>query len=227
MPDPMPDPLPGPYCDNTATRQSIIDACLAMQASGVNQGVSGNISLRTTDGMLITPSGVDYEKMRPDMLVLLPLDGSRLRRGQMKPSSEWQFHRDILLAKPTEMAVVHAHPVFCTALAMNHQPIPACHYMVAAFGGDDVTVAGYALFGSQELSDLVLQALRSRSACLMANHGAVVTGDSLERALWRMIELETLAKGYVTSLSIGSPKLLNSEQMAEVKQAFAGYGLKP
>jgi L-fuculose-phosphate aldolase len=213
-----------PYCDDTATRQSIIDACLAMQAAGVNQGVSGNISLRTTKGMLITPSGVEYEKMRPDMLVLMPLDGSQMRTGQMKPSSEWQFHRDILLAKRSEMAVVHAHPTFCTALAMNHQPIPACHYMVAAFGGDDVPVADYALFGSQELSRLVVQALRHRSACLMANHGAVVTGDSLQTALWRMMELETLAKGYVTSLTIGSPKLLGPDQMSEVKQAFADYG---
>jgi L-fuculose-phosphate aldolase len=213
-----------PYCDDTATRQSIIDACLAMQAAGVNQGVSGNISLRTTEGMLITPSGVEYEKMRPDMLVLMPLDGSQMRTGQMNPSSEWQFHRDILLAKRSEMAVVHAHPTFCTALAMNHQPIPACHYMVAAFGGDDVPVADYALFGSQELSRLVVQALRHRSACLMANHGAVVTGDSLQTALWRMMELETLAKGYVTSLTIGSPKLLAADQMSEVKQAFADYG---
>lgn len=213
-----------PYCDDTATRQSIIDACLAMQAAGVNQGVSGNISLRTTEGMLITPSGVEYEKMRPDMLVLMPLDGSQMRPGQMKPSSEWQFHRDILLAKRSEMAVVHAHPTFCTALAMNHQPIPACHYMVAAFGGDDVPVADYALFGSQELSRLVVQALRHRSACLMANHGAVVTGDNLQTALWRMMELETLAKGYVTSLTIGSPKLLSADQMSEVMQAFADYG---
>lgn len=213
-----------PYSDDTVTRQSIIDACLAMQAAGVNQGVSGNISLRTTEGMLITPSGVEYEKMRPDMLVLMPLDGSQMRTGQMKPSSEWQFHRDILLAKRSEMAVVHAHPTFCTALAMNHQPIPACHYMVAAFGGDDVPVADYALFGSQELSRLVVQALHHRSACLMANHGAVVTGDSLQTALWRMMELETLAKGYVTSLTIGSPKLLGADQMSEVKQAFADYG---
>lgn len=215
------------YSDTTETRQAIIEACLSMQAAGVNQGVSGNISLRTTEGMLITPSGLDYDKMQPDMLVLMPLDDTPIRPGQMKPSSEWQFHRDILLAKPGEMAVVHAHPVYCTALAMNRQPIPACHYMVAAFGGNDIPVADYALFGSQALSDQVRLALKHRSGCLMANHGAVVTGDTLARALWRMVELETLAKGYVTSLSIGTPKILNAEQMTEVKKAFADYGLKP
>lgn len=215
-----------PYSDSSIVRQSIIDACLEMNASGVNQGVSGNISLRTQQGMLITPSGIAYEKMRPEMLVLVPLDGSEIASEQMKPSSEWQFHRDILLAKPQEMAVVHAHPIFCTALAMNHHPIPACHYMVAAFGGDDVRVADYALFGTAELSKSVLTALQDRSACLMANHGAVVTGDTLERAQWRMAELETLAKGYVTSLSIGQPKILSTEDMYEVKKAFADYGLK-
>ena len=215
-----------PYSDSTAVRQAIIDACLDMNASGVNQGVSGNISLRTPEGMLITPSGVAYEKMRPEMLVLVPLDGSAIAPGQMKPSSEWQFHRDILLAKPQEMAVVHAHPVFCTALAMNPQAIPACHYMVAAFGGNDVRLADYALFGTAELSRHVVTALQDRSACLMANHGAVVTGDTLERAQWRMAELETLAKGYVTALSIGQPRILSSKNMFDVKKAFADYGLK-
>lgn len=218
--------MQSPVSDSIETRQAIIDACRAMQAAGVNQGVSGNISVRTKDGMLITPSGLDYEKMRPEMLVLMPLDGSPMGKGQLKPSSEWQFHRDILLAKPDAMAVVHAHPVYCTALAMNNQPIPACHYMVAAFGGDDVPVADYALFGTQELSDAVVRALDHRSACLMANHGAVVTGDTLERALWRMIELETLAKGYVTALSIGTPQILNAKQMNEAKKAFSDYGLK-
>jgi L-fuculose-phosphate aldolase len=214
------------YSDSRQTRQTIIDACLQMDATGVNQGVSGNISVRLDDGFLITPSGVDYAKMHPDMLVRLPLDDGAAMPGQMKPSSEWRFHRDILRAKPAVMAVVHAHPVHCTALAMNHQRIPACHYMVAAFGGDDVPLAGYALFGSAALSALVVTALQDRAGCLMANHGAVVTGDTLERALWRMTELETLAKGYTTALSIGTPKVLGAQEMAEVKQAFADYGLK-
>lgn len=212
--------------DSTELRQAIIDACLEMNASGVNQGVSGNISVRVEGGMLITPSGIAYDKMRPEMIVLVPLNGTPLAEGQLKPSSEWQFHRDILLAKPDAMAVVHAHPIYCTALAMNHQPIPACHYMVAAFGGDDVPLAPYALFGTAELSRSVVAALADRTGCLMANHGAVVTGDTLERALWRMTELECLAKGYVTSLTVGAPKILSAEEMAEVHLAFADYGLK-
>lgn len=214
------------FKDTLALRQSIIDSCLAMNASGINQGTSGNISVRTDAGMLITPSGVDYAQLHPDMLVLMPLDDTSIAPNQMKPSSEWRFHRDILKAKPAVTAVVHAHPVYCTALAMNHMEIPACHYMVAAFGGDTVPLAGYALFGTEALSVHVLAALHDRSACLMANHGAVVTGDSLERALWRMTELETLAKGYVTALTVGQPKLLGKADMSAVQQAFSDYGLK-
>ncbi len=214
------------YEDRPELRQAIIDACLSMERQQINQGTSGNISVRVGDNMLITPSGVEYARMTPEMIVSMPLDGSAPEPGQMKPSSEWQFHRDILTGKPAVHAVVHAHPVHCTALAMNRTEIPACHYMVAAFGGDHVPVADYALFGTLDLSDKVLKSLENRSACLMANHGAVVIGDTLERALWRMVELETLAKGYITSLSIGQPHILTAAEMDEVKTAFADYGLK-
>lgn len=215
-----------PYVDSTELRQAVIDACMQMNAEGINQGSSGNISVRAGGQMLITPSGVAYEQMTPDMLVALPLDGSPAAPGQMKPSTEWPFHLAILQAKPAVNAVVHAHPVHCSALAMNRQSIPACHYMIAAFGGTDVPLAGYALFGSRQLSDNVIAALQDRSACLMANHGAVCTGESLPRALWRMVELETLAKGYATSLMLGEPHVLSQEEMEEVIAAFADYGLK-
>ncbi|KIC22659.1 class II aldolase/adducin family protein [Leisingera sp. ANG-Vp] len=215
-----------PYQDNTGLRQAVIDACLEMNSAGINQGTSGNISVRAGGHMLITPSGVPYEKMTPEMLVQMPLDGSSPPEGQLKPSTEWPFHLAILQAKPSVNAVVHAHPVYCSALAMNRQEIPACHYMVAAFGGNDVPVADYALFGSQQLSDSIILALQERSACLMANHGAVSTGESLPRALWRMVELETLAKGYAASLTLGQPHILSEEEMAEVIAAFADYGLK-
>ncbi|WP_291726698.1 class II aldolase/adducin family protein [Leisingera sp. F5] len=215
-----------PHQDSRGLRQAVIDACLEMNAMGINQGTSGNISVRAGDMMLITPSGVPYEKMTPKDLVRIPLDGSQLPDGQLKPSTEWPFHLAILQAKPAVNAVVHAHPVYCSALAMNRQAIPACHYMVAAFGGSDVPVAEYALFGSQELSDNITRSLQNRSACLMANHGAAATGESLSRALWRMGELEVLAKGYATSLTMGKPHILSEDEMQEVTAAFADYGLK-
>ncbi|WP_411352824.1 class II aldolase/adducin family protein [Leisingera aquaemixtae] len=215
-----------PYQDSTSLRQAVIGACLEMNSAGINQGTSGNISVRAGDHMLITPSGVPYDQMAPEMLVKMPLDGSEAPADQLKPSTEWPFHLAILQAKPAVNAVVHAHPVYCSALAMNRQAIPACHYMVAAFGGSDVPVADYALFGSRQLSENITRALQTRSACLMANHGAVTTGESLPRALWRMVELETLAKGYAASLTLGKPHILSEDEMAEVIAAFADYGLK-
>ena len=122
-------------------------------------------------------------------------------------------------------AVVHAHPVYCTALAMSHREIPACHYMIVAFGGNSVPLADYAIFGSKALSDNLDIALAERHGCLMANHGAVVTGETLDKAMWRMVELETLAKSYVTSLNIGQPHLLTDAELEEVRQGFSNYGL--
>ncbi|GGA26141.1 class II aldolase/adducin family protein [Neptunicoccus cionae] len=211
---------------DTALRQSIIDGCLWMKNSGLNQGTSGNISVRYGEGMLITPSGVPYEKMRPDMLCTMPLSGDPDLSGDIRPSTEWRFHQSILHSKPDVTAVVHAHPVHATAIAVQRRPIPACHYMIAAFGGNDVPLVDYALFGSDELARMVADAMAQRTGCIMANHGAVVAGESLDRALWRMEELDNLARVYLLALSTGTPEILTDAQMEEVVAAFGNYGPK-
>ena len=145
-------------------------------------------------------------------------------QGPLKPSSEWRFHQALLLAKPDMNAVVHAHPAHCTALAQNHVTIPPVHYMVAAFGGHDVPLADYALFGGADVARNVVAAMTDRHGCLMANHGATVVGESLARAVWRMGELETLARGYLLSLSVGTPQQLSHDQINDALAAFADYG---
>jgi len=215
-----------PYHDCTKQRQSVIDACISMNTLGINQGTSGNISVRVGDHMLITPSGVAYDRLTPDMIVSMPLRGDTPAPGQLLPSTEWRFHQSLLQSKPDSHAVVHAHPVYCCALAMNRQEIPACHYMIAAFGGNTVRLAQYATYGSAALSQSLDLAMQDRHGCLMANHGAVVVGDTLDRAMWRMVELETLAKSYVVSLGIGEPHILSDKEIDEVLLAFDSYGLK-
>ncbi|QFU08036.1 L-fuculose phosphate aldolase [Rhodobacteraceae bacterium THAF1] len=212
-----------PYKDTTAVRQAVIDACLSMAMKGLNHGSSGNVSVRVDDTMLITPSGIAYDQMRPEMVATIKLqDGTA--SGPHKPSTEWHFHRALYHAKPGVHAVVHAHPTHATAQAMTRKPIPACTYMIAAFGGDDVRVAEYALFGTPALSDAVVAAMEGRQGCLMANHGAVVTGESLPRALWRMEELEALAKAY---LLVGdAAHILSRAEIDETLAAFEDYGLK-
>ncbi len=208
-------------------RRSIIDQCRAMNASGLNQGTSGNISVRFDDRMLITPSAIPYAEMTPDMIVSMPIEGDASSwEGPKKPSVEWPFHRDILRARPEIGAVVHTHSTFATILAIARKPIPACHYMIAAFGGHDVRVCDYARYGTQELSDNVIRALEGRSACLMANHGMIATGSSLDKAMWAAVELETIARQYYHSLLIGGPVILPEEEIAGVLKGFASYGLQ-
>jgi L-fuculose-phosphate aldolase len=206
-----------------AKRHQIIDACREMNRLGINQGTSGNISLRHDDGMLITPTSVPYDAMRPDQIVFMKLD-SGPGAGQ-RPSSEWRFHRDILRAQPEVNAVVHAHPPFATILAIMGLEIPPVHYMIACAGGDTIRCAPYATFGTEELSRHAVAALEDRSACLLAHHGMIVTGSSLPRAMWLAVEVETLARQYHGCLQIGTPPLLSKAEIDNARTRIAGYGV--
>lgn len=203
-------------------RQSIIDACLKMSAMGINQGTSGNVSLRHGDGLLITPTRLGYNIMQPDDIVEMLFDGSA--KGRHKPSSEWRFHCDIMRSRPDVTAIVHAHPVYSTAVSIMELDIPPLHYMVAVGGGNTIRCAPYAIYGSQELSDNAIAALEGRTACLLGHHGIITVGYSLSRALYVAGEVETLAKQYLACLPIGGPKLLSDEQMQAVLAKFGGYG---
>ncbi|MEM0987261.1 MAG: class II aldolase/adducin family protein [Pseudomonadota bacterium] len=205
-------------------RRDIVAACRDLAASGLIPGTAGNISARVGSDMLITPSGIPYDRLAPEMLATMALDGSGDWKGPEKPSSEWRFHHDILVARPNDQAIVHTHSPHATALSMTRQPIPPAHYMIAAFGGASVRVSAYARFGTQALSDAALVALQDRSACLLANHGVIATGDNLARAVWRAEELETLAQQYILSMSAGGPVLLTEAEIAEASEAFKTYG---
>jgi L-fuculose-phosphate aldolase len=210
--------------DETALRQAVVSACHAMVSLGLTQGTAGNISVRHAGGMLITPTATPYDRLGPDDLPHVTLDAADgAWSGKLAPSSEWRFHRDILRARPEFAAVVHAHPTFCTALAMQRRGIPPCHYMVAVFGGEDVRCGGYATFGTQALSDQVLAALADRSACLLANHGMIACGRDLDQAMAHAVELEALARQYVTSLAAGGPVLLSAREMADAIVRFRTY----
>ena len=211
------------------TRQSIIDACLFMNSSGLNQGTSGNISIRTDEGILITPSSLPYDETSPDDIMLLPGDGlSGEAIGNHRPSSEWKFHADIYRVRPEVHAVVHTHSTYATALSMHRRDIPACHYMIGVFGGDSIRCADYAHYGSTELSQNALEALEDRTGCLLGTHGMIAIGGDLKQAMWRAGELETLSKQYYLALQLGEPQILSSEQMVEVRERMSsGYGVWP
>ena len=212
-----------PFMNDREKRQSIVDACLRMNALGINQGTSGNISLRHDDGLLITPTSVPYETLQPEQIVFMRLDGSH--DPSQRPSSEWRFHLDILRARPEVNAVVHAHPTYSTILAIMNLEIPPVHYMIACAGGDSIRVAPYATFGTQELSGHAVRALEGRLACLLEHHGMIAVGASLSKAMWLAVEVEALARQYHGCLQIGTPPLLPKQEIENVRRRIAGYGL--
>jgi L-fuculose-phosphate aldolase len=209
--------------DEFAIRQSIVDACRQMTTLGINHGTSGNISVRYDDELLITPSGLNYERMKADDIVPMRLDGSHEHR--LKPSSEWRFHCDIMQARADVGAIVHAHPIYATAFAICREDIPAVHYMIAAAGGPTIRCGGYASYGTAELSAIALAALEGRNACLLANHGMIAVGSDLDKAMWLAIEVETLCKQYAAALQIGKPHVLPDDEIARTIERFKAYGL--
>jgi L-fuculose-phosphate aldolase len=209
--------------DERTERQAIIDTCQRMNADGLNQGTSGNVSQRLGDGFLITPTSRPYASLMRDDIVYMGMDGSA--HGPWKPSSEWRFHRDILQARSEVNAIVHAHPTYCTTLAIYSKDIPSIHYMVAIFGGSNIRCAPYAIYGSQELSDYALEALKDRKACLLAHHGMIAAGDSLDQAYWLVEELENLAQQFHGCLQLGEPPLLSDTQIQDVMDKIAEYGM--
>ena len=208
-------------------RQGMIETCIEMNRSGLNQGTSGNLSHRIDGGMLITPTSMPYDQMKNDDIVEMAFDGTVT--GKHRPSSEWRFHRDILQKRTDINVVLHTHSVYSTTLATHGRGIPAFHYMVAVAGGTDIRCSPYACFGTQELSDVALDARKDRTACLLGHHGLIVLAESYEKAMWRAIEIEALAKMYVHALAIGEPPHLSEKEMAQVIEQMRrmGYGEAP
>jgi L-fuculose-phosphate aldolase len=206
-------------------RKKIIATCLRMNSEGINQGTSGNVSARTDEGFLITASGIPYVTMRPEHVVEMDLDGGY--RGDYLPSSEWRMHMDIYRARPQAGAVVHTHSTYATALACLRKDIPAFHYMIGVTGGTSLRVSAYAEFGTQALSNTMLEALKDRTACLLANHGQICFAVDLDKAIWLAREIETLCQQYWAACLAGVPAVLTDEQMSTVLPRFKSYGKQP
>jgi L-fuculose-phosphate aldolase len=209
---------------NLAERKELIATVREMNGLGINQGTSGNASVRVEGGYLVTPSGMAYEDLEPDDIVEMSFEGEA--KGKRKPSSEWRFHQDLLNSRSDFGAIVHTHGKAAMTLACQRMDLPPFHYMIAVVGGNTIRCADYATFGTQELSDNALKAIEGRKACLLANHGLLVGGESLARALSLAVEVETLCDTFWRILQIGDPILLSDAEMDAVKEQFKkGYGM--
>ncbi len=213
-----------------ALREQIIATCRQLGALGLNQGTSGNISVRVSDdpadGFLLTPTSLDYATMEPADLVHVSADGTCA--GRRRASSELPFHVAIMQARTDVRAIVHTHSTHATAVSCLRREIPALHYLIALFGGTNIRCADYATFGTAELSHNVVRALIGRRAALMANHGLVVVGDTLAHAAALTAEAEQLAKLYLATLGTATPAvILDDAEIANVVQRFRAYGYRP
>ena len=194
-----------------------------MSELGLTPGMSGNVSVRSPSGLIVTPSGMPYSEIVADDAVEMKLDGG-MRTGQRAPSTEWRLHRDILGARNDVTAIVHTHSLFSTTLSCLRRPIPAIHYMVVLAGSDAIPCAEYATFGSAELALNAVSSLRGGNACLLANHGMVALGSSLAGALRLAAEVETLAAQYWHAAQLGAPHVLDGDELLKVRARFGEYG---
>lgn len=211
--------------ERTRLSREIIETCLEMTRLGLNQGTAGNVSARYQDGMLITPSGIPYERMTEQMIVYVDNDG-KYEEGKL-PSSEWRFHLAAYQTRPEANAVVHNHAIHCTAVSILNRSIPAIHYMIAAAGGNSIPCAPYATFGTRELSEHVVVALKNRKATLLQHHGLIACEENLQKALWLAHEVEVLAQLYMKTLAVMDPvPVLSDEEIAVVLEKFKTYGLR-
>jgi L-fuculose-phosphate aldolase len=208
--------------DQASLRTRLCEAYRDFERLGLSSGSAGNVSVRWSGGMLISPAGATAASAAPEAFVAMSLDGDVHSDG--KPSSEWAMHAEIYRRTQNAQAVVHAHPDACVALSCQRRVIPAFHYMIASFGGSDVPCSCYAPFGSNELALAAASALEGRSACLLANHGMICHAKSLSEAIANALKLEVLARQYILTLQIGPPVLLNDEEMAVVRERYRSYG---
>ena len=203
-------------------RSEIIKFAKMLNTKKLSALRSGNISVRYKEGFLITPSGAKYSSLKNKDIVFVSLKGE-FDKKKATPSSEWRFHQDVYLNKKEAKAIVHAHSNCATAISTHRKTIPAFHYMVAMAGGNDIKCAKYATYGTRELSENILKALKNRSACLISNHGQIAFSDDLAKAFELAEEVENLSNQYINALKIGKPKILSLKEMSKVLSKAKNY----
>jgi L-fuculose-phosphate aldolase len=207
-------------------RSAIIKYSKKLNTTNLSALRSGNISVRAKekniDGFYITPSGEKYSSLKSRDIVFVSLKG-KFDRKKGIPSSEWRFHQDIYVNKKEAKAIVHAHSTCATAISTHQKSIPAFHYMVGVAGGEDIKCTKYATFGTRELSNNILSALKNRLACLIGNHGQIAFGENLDKAFELAQEVENICNQYINALRIGIPKILSKKEMQIVLGKMKNY----
>ena len=202
--------------DERRLREELVAQYRQVAALGLNEGSSGNLSVRFGDGMLISPNGAKESSIAVDNIVETSFDGDY--GGSRLPSSEWRMHAAIYRRHAEAQAVVHTHSDYCVAVASHEMALPGFHYLVGVFGGDDVPCVPYSTFGRQKLADDAAQALTERTACLLANHGMIARAPTLTRAVNQAHRLEVMCRQYVLARQLGEPKRLTADDWKDFRK---------
>ncbi len=211
--------------DERAARSALVSAGRRLDELGLNHNSSGNASVRVGNGLLVTPSGLPADELTPDDMVLLDVDGTPVQAGQRRPTSEWQLHLEIMRRRPDVGAIAHTHSPEATAAATVGKPLPAIHYVAARFGDNHLACAPYATYGTTALASLVADTLGTRgAACLMANHGAIAVGTSLDSAVALALDVEWFCGVVRRAHQHGEPVVLGDEEIERVADLFRTYG---
>lgn len=212
-----------PRPEEAAAWESLIATARRTVTDGLVVGTSGNVSVRLADVVLITPTGVPYDRLGPQDVTGVALDGTQVL-GTLRPTSELPMHLAVYRATDAG-AVVHTHAVHATAVSTLVPELPAVHYMTGALGGP-VRVAPYATYGTEQLADHILTALQDRTACLLQNHGTLAYAPTLDRAFTDTAQLEWMCHLWLTAASVPghTPSLLTPDQVREAGDKLKGYG---
>jgi L-fuculose-phosphate aldolase len=205
-------------------RKQIVEYGKKLIASQLTTGSGGNLSIynKEEDLVAVKPSGVDYHSMSPEDIVIMRPTGE-IVEGTLKPSSETKFHLALYQHRSDINAIIHTHQIYATTFACLNWEIPAVHYLIG-FCGDKVPLAPYATYGTQELSDNIVQTIGKYNACLMANHGLVAVGKTLETAFTVLEQIELVAHIYYNTKCLGEPVILSDDEMLVVQNKFKTYG---
>src|SRR5271167_2028897 len=204
-----------------AERETVANASRYLAEKGLVIGTAGNISARQGDLIAVTPTGSDLGTVTADMITVIDLEGNVVD-GDLAPTSEVPLHTGIYAAT-NALAITHAHAMASTALACCHDELPALHYSCLELGGVPRTAA-YATFGSQELADNVIEALKGRNAAMMQNHGSVAYGPTMDQAIHNLELLEWLAELYWRASSMGTPHVLTDKDFEDIIVAAIEHG---
>ena len=204
-------------------RKEIITVVRQFNSTGLSFGRSGNVSVRSARGFLITPTGIAYAEMKATEIVEMDHQGQVID-GKGKPSSEWHMHSALYRKRPDVNAIVHVHSPYATGVACTRKSIPAFHYMVTVLGGSSIPCAKYATFGTEKLARNAVAALGNLHACLLANHGQIAVAEDLATAFRFAGEVENLARQYCASLMAGAPVSLDEQEMQINIKKFKTYG---